>query len=354
MCNSAAVFGNLRRVMRPCLLLLALLLLPLRLPAQDAPGRERLILKDGSYQVVLRYEVKGDRVGFLSAERTDGWEEIPAGLVDWKATAIYNHEHAPGATPEPGSPAREEAAELDRQAAAQRADEAAKQPEVAPGLRLPNESGVWALDSFHNVPALVHVRQSEGDLNLDTGHSVKGAAIPRPGDKGARDLIHLEGYQASVEFHVARPVFFIALDSEKPGTAREDAMVVDTHGASSTVPDKTQNASPDSTYALVRLRIWKDERAASAEQLRGLGTGGEQDGSAEIVATERRILPGGHWMRVMPRSDLNLGQYSLIEILGGGGFNLHGWDFGVNPLAPENKGGFRPVEQDASHGEDQP
>ena len=330
---------------RTSLLLLVLLLLSARLPAQDAPGRERLVMMDGSYQVVLRYEVKGDRVRFLSAERADGWEEMPAALVDWKATALYNHEHAPGAVPEPGSPASQEAAELDRQAAAQRADEAARQPEVAHGLRLPNQSGVWALDSFHDVPALVQVRQSDGDLNLDTGHSVKGAAIPRPGDKGARDLIRLEGYQAPVAFHVARPVFFIALDDEKPQTAREDAMVVDTHGASSAVPDKTQHASPDSTYALVRLRVWKGERAASAEQLRGLGTGGEQDGSAEVVATERRILPGGHWMRIAPRSDLNLGQYSLVEIFGDGGFNLDGWDFGVNPLAPENKGGFRPVEQ---------
>ncbi|RRA47627.1 hypothetical protein [Acidipila sp. EB88] len=321
-----------------------LALLPAMGGAQDAPGRQRLILKDGSYQVVVRYEVKGDRVRFLSAERGEGWEELPQSLVDWDATARYNHEHAPQATPDPNSPAAQEAAELDRQAAAQRAEEAGRQPEVAPGLRLPDESGVWALDSYNNEPRLVRIRQSDGDLNLDMGHSVKGAAISQG---GARDLIRLQGYKAVVSFHVARPVFFIAVDTRSQAPAREDAMVVDTHGASSEKTGKSDpQASPENSYALVRLRVGKNERAASALQLRGLGTGGEADGSAEIVATERRLLPGGHWMQVEPRSDLNLGQYSLIELLPGGGFNQDGWDFGVNPMAPDNKGGFSPVQKE--------
>ncbi len=325
-----------------------LLSLSLAASAQDAsPGRERLILKDGSYQVVLRYERKGDRVRFRSAERDDGWEEMPADLIDWPATARYNHDHAAGAAAtDPADPANQEAAELDREAAARRADEAARQPEIAKGLRLPDESGVWALDSYNDVPEIVRVRQSDGDLNTDTGHSVKAAAIPRPGDhSGARDLIRLQGYKAAVSFHVARPVFFVALDNPAALPAREDALVVDTHGASAAMADKTQHASLASTYALVRLRVWKDERAASAEQLRALASGGAVDGSAEVVATRRTILPGNHWMRIEPESDLNLGQYSLIEVLGDGGFNLDGWDFGVNPLAAENKNVFQPVVQ---------
>ncbi len=324
----------------------ALLLLASMSHAQEGPGRQRLILKDGSYQVVLGYQMQGDRVRFRSAERGD-WEEMPADLVDWPATARYNHEHAPGAAVDPGSPASQAAAELDREAAAERTAEAARQPEVAPGLRLPDESGVWGLDSFKNTPELVRIRQSDGDLNLDMGHSVKAAPIPTG---GSRDLIRLSGYRAAVSFHVPRPVFYIALDPPGNETAREDAMVIDTHGASAAVPgtDKAQKASPGSTYALVRLRVWKDERAASGAELRGLGTGGELDGSAEVVGTERRILPGGHWMRVAPRSDLNLGQYSLLEILPDGRFNLDGWDFGVNPVAVENKGAYQPAGRDES------
>ncbi len=218
----------------------------------------------------------------------------------------------------------------------------AKPPPPAPP-KLPDEAGIWALDSFNNTPELVRIHQSDGDLNTDLGHTVKPAPIPAG---GARDLIRLDGYRAKVAFHIPRPVFYIALDTNSP--AREDALVVDTHGASAQNTNKQEKASPASTYALVRLRVNKNLRAASGAELRDLAAGGAPDGSAIVVATERQILPGGRWMRITPRDDLNLGQYALVELLGAGQWNLDGWDFGVNPLAPENKPVFTPVTQEDS------
>src|SRR6267143_992483 len=50
------------------------------------PRGKKLVLKDGNFQLVRGYSRNGERVRYLSAERVD-WEEIPAAMVDWDATA---------------------------------------------------------------------------------------------------------------------------------------------------------------------------------------------------------------------------------------------------------------------------
>src|SRR5579883_290761 len=101
------------------------------LHAQDLA--KRLILKDGSYQAVTKYEIKGDRVRYLSAERGE-WEEVPNSLVDWPATEKFEKERASGDV----SPVAHEISEEEK---AERAEEEAKMPEVSPGLRLPYSDG---------------------------------------------------------------------------------------------------------------------------------------------------------------------------------------------------------------------
>src|SRR6202522_4773171 len=80
----------------------------------------RLILKDGSFQSVTKYEIKGDRVRYLSAER-DEWEELPGSLVDWPATDKFEKDRAAG-VPTPGE------AEIHREVEAERRAEGEKTP----------------------------------------------------------------------------------------------------------------------------------------------------------------------------------------------------------------------------------
>src|SRR6266853_3645927 len=49
------------------------------------PKGKKLVLADGTFQLVREYSVQGDRVRYWSVERSD-WEEIPTTLVNWEAT----------------------------------------------------------------------------------------------------------------------------------------------------------------------------------------------------------------------------------------------------------------------------
>src|SRR5579862_7182598 len=139
------------------------------LPAPAQNLARRLILKDGSYQLVTKYEMKGDRVRYFSAERED-WEELPSSLVDWPATEKYEKERTAGTS-------IPEAAELDKELEQDREREEAQLPQVAPGLRLPEPSGVFLLDSFQGEPQLVEIQQTAGDVSRNTKANILRGAI---------------------------------------------------------------------------------------------------------------------------------------------------------------------------------
>src|SRR5271165_6772168 len=175
--------------------LLLLLLLASSCIALAQTTNKRLILKDGSYQIVKQYEVVGDRVRYISAERGGDWEELPASLVDWAATEAWAKAHAPGAAPvvtdqSTAPPGSKEAAEIDKEAREEREEEMERTPTVSPGLRLPDLDGVFILDTFRGEPELIDVLQNSGGLNTGTPHNVLKAAIP---GSSAKQLITAEG-----------------------------------------------------------------------------------------------------------------------------------------------------------------
>ena len=115
-------------------------------PASSQQLAKRLILKDGSYQLAVKYEIKGDRVHYLSAERGE-WEDVPKSMVDWEATEKFEKDRNSGAPPP-------EAVQLDKELEAERKADEARTPLVAPGLRLSEYSSVALLDNYKGQPQL--------------------------------------------------------------------------------------------------------------------------------------------------------------------------------------------------------
>jgi hypothetical protein len=181
-----------------------LLWFPTHAPAQELA--RRLILKDGSYQAVTKYEIKGERVRYMSAERNE-WEELPTSLVDWPATDKYEKERAAGAAAHAAVEA-----ELDKEAAKDREFDATQLPEVAPGLRLPQNSGVYLLDNYQGEPQLVEVQQSASDLAQSGKVNVFRNVMNRTGS--IKENIEIDGDHARVQSHVDVPSFYIKIEED--------------------------------------------------------------------------------------------------------------------------------------------
>ena len=302
-----------------------------------APVSVRLILKDGSFQLVRRYEKLADRVRYLSAERGE-WEELPSELVDWEATRRWQRDHDADATPE-ASPAMKRAAELDREEAENRAEESARTPEILPGLKLPDYDGVFALDHFRNQPELVEIKPNE--LNLNT-HQKKGLATLNP-MAGAKARLEIEGAHAKIHLHTTSPEFFISVEeSARRNDGFSQALMVNTGGARELANRPHGAHSLKSGFALVRV----DERQA----VRFVGAihvslRGEVSQQADVIPAHVADFGGKHWLKITPAAALAPGEYALVEILSAEEMNQSLWDFRIDPTLDENPGAMLPIQK---------
>jgi hypothetical protein len=300
--------------------------------APGAPHRTRLILKDGSYQIVMSYTLKGKIVSYLSAERGET-EELPADLVDWDATHRWERQHTADESDQAPAPA------IDPELLQEEADRRSLTPEIAPDLNLPEQDSVLALDYFQGTPELVPLVQSQGDLNRTTGHNILKLSLnPRA---ASHDIVQLKGEQAAAQMHVNAPVIYLRVGDDS-GIARGGSpFTVDTHGAGSN-PLKTDSSggSPDSGYVMVRADVRTDARVLASFSIGTLSNAVKTQ--PDVVDTTTELLPGGHWMKVTPKRPLDFGEYALMEIVSDKEVNLGVWDFGVHPVAPENRDVIKP------------
>ncbi len=285
------------------LLGLATLLLP-GLPVRAQQQTQRLILKDGSYQAVVKYEIQGDRVRYFSAERYE-WEELPVSLVDWDATRKYDADLAAGKlrvqteTPEE----REE-----------REAEEANSPEIAPGLKLPGSGGVFLFETYQGKPEAAEILQNGSEVNQNKKKNVLRSAInPMAGSKQSFEL---KGAHAQIQAHSGQPVLYVDID-EGPS-----------------------DIAPGDRFRLIRAEVKNDTRVVGNLKVTFTGKTSEQ-GNFIPVTVEK--IGKGQWLKVTAARELAPGEYALVEMLGPQEMNLYVWDFGVSPNAPANPNVWRPA-----------
>lgn len=285
------------------LLLSAMIPLLWAMPAHTQQPTGRLILKDGSYQSVVKYEVHGDRVRYFSADRYE-WEEVPSSLVDWDATNKYAADLASGKarihveTPEE----REE-----------REAEEANSPEIAPGLRLPGTGGVFLFETYNGKPEAAEILQSGSEVNQNKKKSVLRSAINPAA--GAKQSFELKGAHAQIQAHSGQPVLYVDIDE----------------GASD-----IQSAD---RFRVVRTQPKNDVRVVGNLKVSLTGKTSEE---STIIPTNVEKVGKGQWLKVTPAKELAPGEYALVEMLGLQEMNLYVWDFGVNPQAAANPNVWRP------------
>ncbi len=309
-------------------------MLPATGAVSEAPVRTRLILRDGSFQMVLGYKVVGNVVRYQSAERNGATEDVPLALVDLPATERWKREHTPGVS---GS-ADAQRPVLSPALAKEEADRAARTPEVAKDLRLPEEVAVVAMDTFRGTPELVPLAQQGSDLNRETAHTV--VKVPINPSSSAHRIADIPGTAADVQLHVPDPVFFVRVGTDKDEAASGGAMVVDTHGAQGREVPATSSA--DSTYVLERIDVRSDLRQIDSFRIAELGNG---RGQRDVIELKHETLPGNHWLKLTPVEPLLFGEYALVEIVSDKELNVAVWDFGVHPEAKENSEAQRPEKR---------
>jgi len=349
-------FRSMRRSL-PALLTVLLAASAVSIPAQqasaqkhqplkpDIPGtstNHRLILKDGSYQLVRKYEIVGDRVRYISVERSGDWEELPASLVDWDATHKWERDHATQPdqpSTDQASPAMQEAAEIDKQEQAVRDQENARHPVVSKGLELPDEDGVFALDTFQGTPELVELLPSELGANAKTKHGLS-TLNPLAGQKAS---LELDGAHAKVHLHVNDPAIYLSLNAKDDvEEVTTHAITVNTSGMKEVAGRKHGAHSPTSGFAIVHVDERRALRIVGAIHMSPTGAVTQDE---DVIPAKVVVMPGKHWLRITPAQPLTIGEYALIEIISPSDINQSVWDFRIDPQLGDNPGSLGPILQ---------
>jgi hypothetical protein len=250
---------------------------------QAVGASQKLFLKDGSYQLVSSYEVHGDRVRYYSVERS-AWEEIPLSLVDFEATQRAREEE---------KTLQKKQLEEGRELQQERFEKPLETGfEIAPGVHLPREEGVYAYDGTR----VIRLIQSSAEVVTDKKRAALVLAMPAPLLKN-RSLVVLPGPKAAVRLQQAQPAFYVQ-SSEGLGGKLE----------------------------LIALKTVKQSRVVEKVEAGRAGLGKPSELRTAVDLERTQLAPGLY--RLKPLHPLDPGEYALGELVQEN-LNLQLWDFGL-------------------------
>ena len=266
---------------------------------------KKLILKDGTFQLVRSYEKTGDRVRYFSAERGE-WEELPASLVDWEATAKAEAE------------AKQQAKEM-VDALHRREAENAPVPadvdaslEVLPGLFLPDGEGLYVMEGRSVRP----LGQVDTRTKLSKGRTLAQVFVPIHVIP-AEHRVEIPGARAKVRLTTTEPEFYLREAPPDPDRA-------------SPVRKSSRPGESGPDLELIQAKVSGGNRQLEWIESDPLGENYAKQNSVSIQRWE--IAP--NVFRFTLSEPLKPGEYALAELLPEG-MNLYVWDFGVDPGTPQ-------------------
>lgn len=250
--------------------------------ASKFPHGMKLILKDGSFQLVREYHVEGDRVRYYSLERSD-WEVIPADLVDWKATKKVAEEDT-----QKDTALLSKAQRQDKERNPQTLDIDASL-EVAPGIFLPPGDHLFVFDG----KAVLPLPQVQTTSKISKIRVLERAMVPIVPN---RHSISIPGAHAKLRIRSTQPEFYLRTD---------------------------QAGVPD--IELIRSKVYR--RSRHVENIDE--SFGEQQAKGDILPLQRwTVAPGVYRFTLGQR--LSPGEYVLAQMIPEQGIASYVWDFGVD------------------------
>lgn len=274
--------------------------------AAGSNGAKKLVLKDGGYQLVREYQRNGDRVRYFSAERGD-WEEIPAAMVDWDATAKAETAAAASAS----ALLKQVHHEQEERQVEAPMDVDASLP-IAPGIFLPGGEGMFVVEGKSVTP----LDQAGAEIHADKKQTLKQILSPVPIVPSKKN-IELPGAKAARRINSERPEFYLR---EPPPDPDRVSPILTSGQPGDTGPE----------VALVKLTVKGGKR--QIESIRSM-FGQQVPGELNAISIQRWDIAKDVY-RFTLSQELPAGEYAFTQILQDG-INLYVWDFGVDRKSAE-------------------